>query len=149
VAQAVESGETMRFMLCSRDRSSGALKLVLEDSFESRREAVEAISGVRDFSEYAGADIFLVDLNGAVPVAVVPWRPETADGVVALAASDPAVAASGEEPCEEAGPGDAVRLGVVEIDIEAWTCEDCIYISTCAKAGTIRPADCGAFQWRA
>ena len=42
-----------------------------------------------------------------------------------------------------------VEVGMVQIDIEAWTCEDCIYIATCAKTGTLRPAECGAFQWRA
>ena len=42
-----------------------------------------------------------------------------------------------------------VSLGLVQMDIDEWTCEDCIYVSTCAFSGTRRPADCGAFQWRA
>lgn len=188
----------MRFMLCARDRSTGTVTLVSERSFPNRREAVGAISGVRDFSDFIGADIFLVDLDTATPVAVVPWRPEEeprseaspaeGPGTVAepyvelfpesapLLETEPAVPAGPEaeaaeaqgapeiEAGPEAGPepeaptpepepvawtARPVVLGTVEIDIEAWTCEDCIYISTCPNSGTVRPAECGAFQWRA
>jgi hypothetical protein len=160
--QPSEQGETMRFMLCARDRSSGAVRLVREESFATRREAVEAISGARDFSEYSGADIFLVDLDAATPVAIVPWRPEAdvdteesrpirADDVEGDDDRSDGASPSDdvEESAEQSDEPIPVSLGVVEIDIEAWSCEDCIYISTCAKAGTIRPAECGSFQWRA
>jgi hypothetical protein len=167
------SGENMRFMLCARNRTSGAMAFVCEWSFPTRREAIEAVSGVRDFSEFAGSDIFLVDLETATPVAVVPWKPEDESTIEASApVPAPTVAPAAPVPDDEeihvpapetvssvpdddegsreaelAGP--AVTLGMVEIDISAWSCEDCIYISTCAKSGTIRPAECGSFQWRA
>lgn len=141
----------MRFMLCARDRVSGAMTLVDDRSFTSRGDAVEAISGVRDFSSFEGTDIFLVDLDAAIPVAVVPWHPGM--GETDTVAEQPQAAAE-IEPCEE--PTDEIEepqkratLGIVEIDIDAWSCEDCIYISTCAKSGELRPADCGSFQWRA
>ena len=165
----------MRFMLCARDRANGTVKLVSERSFLNRREAVEAISVMRDFSHVAGADIFIVDLESATPVAVVSVVPER-QGLEAPAdhtGYDPSAdaAVSAEEASFEEG-ADAetldqapieevleeeldswaartVEVGMVQIDIEAWTCEDCIYIATCAKTGTLRPAECGAFQWRA
>ena len=157
----------MRFMLCARDRSSGAMTLVSDRSFPTRREAVEAVSGVRDVSALSDADVFLVDLDAAIPVAVVPYL---ARGEAEAAAPETDVTAQADVPDAGAadvgapplfadleGPGleedqtavPEVRLGFVEIDIDAWSCEDCIYISTCAKAGTLRPAECGAFQWRA
>jgi len=151
VSSDVRSGVVMRFMLCARDRVSGQVALVSDSSFESRREAVEAVSGVRDFSAYADADIFLVDLEAAVPVAVVPWKPEAPVEAPAQAADEgPAADGPAEEPAEDrAVPLSEILLGVAEIDIMAWTCEDCIYITTCARAGSLIPAECGSFQWRA
>jgi hypothetical protein len=145
----VTNGEPMRFMLCTRDRSAGAIALVSEESFATRREAIEAISRVPDVCRFAETDVFLVDLDVAVPVAVVACSPG-GDGVADAASPDEV----GEVGLENAYEDDLsavapVAVGMVEIDIEAWTCEDCIYISTCAKVNTIRPAECGAFQWRA
>lgn len=139
----------MRFMLCTRDRSTAAIALVSEESFATRREAIEAISRVPDVCRFAETDVFLVDLDVAVPVAVVACTPG-GDGAAEAASTDEAREVDSDEQDEDdlamAAP---VGVGMVEIDIEAWTCEDCIYISTCAKVNTIRPAECGAFQWRA
>jgi hypothetical protein len=139
------TGENMRFMLCARDRSSGSIRLVSDDSFASRQDAVAAISGLPGAAGFAGMEIFLVDLDAATPVAVVPCA---VDG--GAASSVPATRADDDEEDDAADsspqPSD---VGVVAIDIDDWSCEDCIYISTCAKQGTIRPAECGAFQWRA
>jgi len=35
-----------------------------------------------------------------------------------------------------------------EIDMNSYTCEDCVYVSTCPKAGEESPASCGSFQWK-
>lgn len=35
-----------------------------------------------------------------------------------------------------------------ELEITAYTCNDCVYSNTCPKAGESSPADCGTFQWR-
>lgn len=35
-----------------------------------------------------------------------------------------------------------------ELEIAAYTCNDCVYSNTCPKAGESSPADCGTFQWR-
>ncbi len=35
-----------------------------------------------------------------------------------------------------------------ELEIAAYTCDDCVYSNTCPKAGESSPADCGTFQWR-
>lgn len=179
----------MRFMLCARDGATGTMTLVSDRSFPTRREAILAISDARDVPGLADSDVFLVDLDAAVPVAVVPCA-----GGPAVAAPQAAPEEVPEETLEEAGAGaeapvaeaaeqltddatapeadaeaealaeaaldlaetveevltdSGMRLGFVEIDIEAWTCEDCIYTATCAKVGTIRPAECASFQWRA
>jgi hypothetical protein len=34
------------------------------------------------------------------------------------------------------------------IDMDSYTCEDCVYVSTCPKAGQDSPASCGSFQWK-
>jgi len=196
----------MRFMLCARDRGTGEISLLSHASFLTRREAVEAISAVGDFTKLEGLDVFLVDLDVAVPVAVVPWHADEAapvHGVFNLdeslqartleeASASEAEAPAGdsvEEPVsptdegvvleeivyedvvfDDAAPVDeasvpaeydlegslgpmvfdmGASLGLVQIDIDEWTCEDCIYVSTCAFSGSRRPAACGAFQWRA
>ena len=176
----------MRFMLCARDRVTGDMELLTGSSFATRREAVEAIPAAGDFSALAGMDVFLVDLDVAVPVAIVPWYADEAaraagdavgDGVDGVSGADaqPAVdvaAVRDDVPVDDdelardlhdddeiaSPPDDAhapmvfdmgARLGLVQIDIDEWTCEDCIYVSTCGFSGTRRPAECGAFQWRA
>lgn len=35
-----------------------------------------------------------------------------------------------------------------DLDLAAYTCEDCIYVNTCPRAGESTPAECGSFQWR-
>lgn len=34
------------------------------------------------------------------------------------------------------------------VDMNAYTCDDCVYTGTCPKAGQERPASCGSFQWK-
>jgi hypothetical protein len=136
-------------MLCTRDRSDGAIALVSEESFASRREAIEAISQVPDVCRFAETDVFLVDLDVAVPVAVVACAPEGDAAVEVASPNEAGEVDTDEQYTDDLAEAAPVAVGMVEIDIEAWTCEDCIYISTCAKVNTIRPAECGAFQWRA
>lgn len=38
--------------------------------------------------------------------------------------------------------------GGVELDLETYTCDDCVYSNTCPKVGQATPADCGSFQWK-
>jgi len=35
-----------------------------------------------------------------------------------------------------------------ELDLDEYTCQDCVYSNTCPKVGQTAPADCGSFQWR-
>jgi hypothetical protein len=130
--------------------------LVSEESFGNRREAVEAIGASRDVERLLGADVFLVDLEGATPVAVIGVSEGDAEdrAVATDVSADPGADASDEadpdeDDTEDDTVGGAVRLGVGEIDIESWTCEDCIYVFTCENSGTLRPVACGSFQWRA
>jgi hypothetical protein len=32
--------------------------------------------------------------------------------------------------------------------MNAYTCEDCVYVGTCPKANEDSPATCGSFQWK-
>jgi hypothetical protein len=142
----------MRFMVCARDRETGAIVLVSEDSFANRREAVEAIAGSRDVERLLGADVFLVDLNAATPVAVISVSGATAEYRVETVEGTPSVPGLGDTDDVEVATSDTdaeVRLDIGEMDIETWTCEDCIYVVTCEKSGTLRPAECDSFQWRA
>jgi hypothetical protein len=143
------------------------MSLVAPRSFPNRREAVEAIIASDEVDTLLGSDVFLVDLEAATPVALIPVAGSEAPavrlanepaGVAADAVEQTALWEGGEahEPSavesegdEEHDTAEASKFGSVEIDIEAWTCEDCIYVLTCDKSGTLRPAECGSFQWRA
>jgi hypothetical protein len=151
------------------------MTLVSDRSFPTRREAIESISEAEDLAALSENDVFLVDLDAAAPVAIVPCReddqaaaePPSAGVEGARPPADDESEESGQETVSDAAgreaeealePDDGFEravldlggsLGVVQIDIDAWTCEDCIYVSTCAYTGTRRPAQCGAFQWRA
>ncbi|MBN2840404.1 MAG: hypothetical protein JXP37_05570, partial [Coriobacteriia bacterium] len=35
-----------------------------------------------------------------------------------------------------------------DLDLGAYTCNDCVYSNTCPKVGEVTPAECGTFQWR-
>jgi len=35
-----------------------------------------------------------------------------------------------------------------DLDLEAYTCDDCVYSNTCPKVGQSTPAECGSFQWK-
>lgn len=35
-----------------------------------------------------------------------------------------------------------------DLQLESYTCDDCVYSNTCPKVGKTAPAECGAFQWR-
>ncbi len=152
----------MRFMVCARNRYDGAISLVSEASFPNRREAVEAIVASVEIGSLLASDVFLVDLDGATPVALVPvtgiddldapLAPE-ADEPLTEALFSPAELDSANDELDEGSHRSedpaAVQIRLVEIDIEAWSCEDCIYVTTCEKSGMLRPVDCGSFQWRA
>jgi hypothetical protein len=150
----------MRFIVCARSRGDGTISVVSEQSFPNRREAVEAIVASDRIDALLGSDVFLVDLEAASPVALIPvgdaGSPVVQLGDEAAANTEEAAPVESEsgEAAESAGADDAdagatARFGSVEIDIDAWTCEDCIYVLTCDRSGTTRPAECGSFQWRA
>lgn len=50
---------------------------------------------------------------------------------------------------DDAGSGTSADGGFIRVDFDAWTCTDCIFTSTCPRAGADRPMTCGSFQWRA
>lgn len=35
-----------------------------------------------------------------------------------------------------------------DLELEEYTCDDCIYANTCPKAGASSPSECGSFQWK-
>lgn len=52
----------------------------------------------------------------------------------------------GDQPGDETFVAFAYRGAPV--DLTAWACTDCIYVTTCPKTGSDCPASCGSFQWR-
>ena len=46
---------------------------------------------------------------------------------------------------EDAGPG---YEAAGDLDLETYTCDDCVYSNTCPKVGQSTPAECGSFQWK-
>ena len=45
----------------------------------------------------------------------------------------------------DSGPG---YEAAGDLDLEAYTCDDCVYSNTCPKVGQSTPAECGSFQWK-
>lgn len=35
-----------------------------------------------------------------------------------------------------------------ELDLDTYTCDDCVYVYTCPKVGESSPKECGSFQWK-
>ena len=69
----------------------------------------------------------------------------------------PSTASGGAEPVDEAlatvldeaeAAPEPLTYEPQEIDMNSYTCEDCVYVSTCPKAGEESPASCGSFQWK-
>jgi len=58
---------------------------------------------------------------------------------------DDLLAAIGE-PAAPASETKGYSLG--GLDMNAYTCEDCVYVGTCPKANEDSPATCGSFQWK-
>ncbi len=69
-----------------------------------------------------------------------PPRTEPPPGASELS-DEEAPAAAFTEPPKAYEPG--------EMDIDSYTCEDCVYVETCPKRGEMTPSSCGSFQWRA
>jgi hypothetical protein len=81
--------------------------------------------------------------QGALDAAIEPEPP--------VAATATATDAVGNSPVVEPH-GDEQSAGAYEpgrIDMETYTCDDCVYEGTCPKKGEETPATCGSFQWRA
>jgi hypothetical protein len=36
---------------------------------------------------------------------------------------------------------------VTGVDLGVWTCDDCVFLTTCPRSGNDRPSTCGTFQW--
>jgi hypothetical protein len=61
----------MRFILCARDRTTGTASLPSTRTYESRAEAVEAVASFDAPGTLVGSDLFVVDLDAAIPVVIV------------------------------------------------------------------------------
>jgi len=84
-----------------------------------------------------------LDANGqaAVKAIAVP---------VAEAADDEFAPESDQAVPEAEAPAEPLEAPVfVRVDFEAWTCDDCVFVTTCDRVGVDRPATCASFQWRA
>mgnify|MGYP001088457587 CR=1 FL=1 len=46
---------------------------------------------------------------------------------------------------DDSGPG---YEAAGDLDLETYTCDDCVYANTCPKVGQSTPAECGSFQWK-
>ncbi len=60
--------------------------------------------------------------------------------------------ATEDEPAEMQSETADTAAGAYEpgnLDMDTYTCDDCVYEGTCPKKGEETPATCGSFQWRA
>ena len=73
-------------------------------------------------------------------VADIEWPDVTADPLAPAAGWAEAGAVAPHHDIDFAVSGD--------LQLESYTCDDCVYSNTCPKVGKTAPAECGAFQWR-
>ena len=52
------------------------------------------------------------------------------------------------EPAGDPAPAEAKAYEPGELDISAYTCDDCVYLGTCPKYHQDGPSTCGSFQWK-
>jgi hypothetical protein len=82
--------------------------------------------------------------QGAIDAQIEPEAPVAATATATDAVeSGPATA----EPAADEQSAGSYEPG--RIDMETYTCDDCVYEGTCPKKGEETPATCGSFQWRA
>jgi len=118
---------------------------------------------------YVPRPVILGDYADAEPAGVEPAvevAPEV--GEAERMDADAADASTEATPPAETDPFDAILEGLSpapgeplpepaaeigyeptgDLDLGAYTCNDCVYSNTCPKVGEVTPADCGTFQWR-
>ena len=45
-------------------------------------------------------------------------------------------------------PPSAAYTPAGDLDLDGYTCDDCVYVNTCPKVGQSTPKECGSFQWK-
>lgn len=80
----------------------------------------------------------VVSAEAQPPVDLEPVRPVIMGEYPEEISADEPTQVAETKPYEPSG----------ELEIGAYTCKDCVYFSTCPKAGESTPAECGTFQWR-
>lgn len=111
---------------------------------------------VADVEEPGGEVAFLeVSTDPSVipdePAAFGTPEPIAGDDVLAdpFAAILEDLAPAPEEPLPERSAPEIGYEPTGDLDLSAYTCNDCVYSNTCPKVGEVTPAECGTFQWRA
>ncbi len=109
---------------------------------------IEAEGEVPEEIELEGEVPEEIELEGEVPEEIelegeVPEEIELDDEIVEQSLPD---ASPVVEPAVAEVAPKAYEPG--EIQLDAYTCDDCVYANTCPKAGSSNPAECGSFQWK-
>lgn len=88
--------------------------------------------------------------GSVVPVpAVAAWdEPFPGGPDVKDAAGEPVDDLLATPPDEAEAESEPMIYEPQAIDMDSYACEDCVYVSTCPKAGQDSPASCGSFQWK-
>jgi len=128
----------MRFIVCAKNRRSGETSVVGARSFLSKDEAIAALGGLDSIGLLGDDELFLVDLDTATPVVLVPTRRIPAESAAVDDAGDtdetpePVATDSAPEPTAELrdeavidewpfvqSEDESVGAAVVGLDLEA------------------------------
>ena len=88
------------------------------------------------------------DARGSAAEEEEPAPADMGDGEAALALDDAEEVAAGAFDAAEPEAEPAIAYEPGAVDMQAYTCDDCVYEETCPKKGEQSPAECGSFQWR-
>jgi len=119
IAEYAPSGRDPGLRADAPSEEGLSLEVTAKASRESRLEP-EPEPAVPDASEISGKSPDFDD---------IAQFPETSGSTAAV--DLPGFAASGE------------------MQLDEYSCEDCVYTDACPRSGQVAPAECGAFQWRA
>jgi hypothetical protein len=130
VASLAEEDEDALFESLG-DSSAEASSLIVTSALEGDEDAFlpkPVIMGDYDDAPLEAPEV-------PAPVAEMSVEADVASAEVLEAPADPADEVAAYTPA-----GD--------LDLDGYTCDDCVYVNTCPKVGQSTPKECGSFQWK-
>jgi hypothetical protein len=104
-------------------------------------EAAEASVPVEPALDDAATLLGEAGVDADVPASADAAEASTGDYIITEPAAEPAAAAAQPEEADRSYEPGALNMN-------EYTCDDCVYVATCPNHHQKNPSECGSFQWR-